>query len=608
MIFFPIDNQLNSYNMPKHFLPKEESHLVSHCLKGVICENDDLSLLENEKVVYYNKYSDSKVSLISGGGSGHEPLWSSMVGKGMLTAAAQGDVFASPNDKNIQAAEKATHSNAGVIFIITNYTGDNLYFGMAAQDLISRYGEDKVRLLRVTDDVAVGKSTGGLVGRRTLAGHALVMKVLGAASELNYNINDVFQLGVDINKNIASINAGLDHVHIPGHGADEDYGQLGPSQIEIGLGIHNEPGVVKINHVPTNEELINQLLHYIFNTEDPERGWFEYDKDDEIVLLFNNLGGLPIIEEKALLYQTVKQLDSTYGIIPARAYSGAFVTSLNAPIFTITLFNVTKSVSTKFSSKQIFDLLDDTTTATGWTKSHIPQHDSFKNRIISNFEGYAEDKKTDFSHDINIDSNLLVKVIQTAADNVIKKEPEITDWDTKMGDGDCGKTLETGSLAILRELKQNSLSDGSVITALHLVLKVIKEDMGGTLGAILFIFMKSFINKLEILIADENSKSENVFGIALLHGITTLCEFTKARIGHRTVMDVLIPFCESFAKSNDINTAVEVARKAAEGTRKLKPKLGRATYVGGIDNQTDFPPDPGAYGVYEIIDALKLLA
>lgn len=599
--------------MSKHFLPKEETLLVNHCLKGVICENEDLSLLEHEKVIFNNKYDSKKVSLISGGGSGHEPGWTGFVGKGMLTAAAQGDVFASPNDKNIQSAEKVTHSDAGVIFIITNYTGDNLYFGMAAQDLISRYGESKVRLLRVTDDVAVGKSTGGLVGRRTLAGCTLVMKILGAASEQSYSINDIFDLGTDINKNLASINAGLDHVHIPGHGSEEDYGKLDPNQIEIGLGIHNEPGVLKIDNIPSNEELVPKLLNYIFDKSDPERGFFEYDAGDEIVLLFNNLGGLPIIEEKALLFLTVQTLANKYNIKPARIYSGSFITSLNAPIFTITLFNVTKSASKKFSSSKIFELLDDETLATNWSKSHLSTPVSNKveleTRIIKNFQGYEESKDIEFTNDIFIDSKTLVEIITTAAQNVIAKEPEITEWDTKMGDGDCGKTLETGCNAILRELKNNNLQTGSVITALHIVLKVIKEDMGGTLGAILFIFMKSFINRLEVLLADNSRKPDTneIFGEALLHGIKTLSEFTKARIGHRTVMDVLIPFCNTFAQTKDIGAAVEVAHQAAEGTRKLKPKLGRATYVGGIDDQVDFPPDPGAYGVYEIIEALKLL-
>lgn len=600
--------------MPKHFLPKYESDLVSHCLKGIVYENENISLLEHEKVVFNNKFDSNKVSLISGGGSGHEPGWAGFVGSGMLTAAAQGDVFASPNDKNIQAAESITHSDAGVIFIITNYTGDNLYFGMAAQDLIARYGESKVRLLRVTDDVAVGKSTGGLVGRRTLAGCTLVMKILGAASEKNYDINQIFNLGIDINKNIASINAGLDHVHIPGHRSDEDYGQLKPNQIEIGLGIHNEPGVMKINNIPSNEELIAKLLHYIFNENDPERGWFKYDKGDEIVLLFNNLGGLPNLEEKALLFTTVETLDKIYNIVPARIYSGHFITSLNAPIFTITLFNVTKSASTNFTSDQLFELLDDSTSVLCWPKNQASSSNTkktYQDRIITNFKGYEEEKGIEYDNDIFINPTILVNIIRTAAENVIKREPEITDWDTKMGDGDCGKTLEAGCKAILKELDDdnNNFSNGSVISALHIILKVIKEDMGGTLSAILFIFMKSFINKLEILLADNSNNNDNNdnFSIALLHGIKTLSEFTKARIGHRTVMDVLIPFCNSFADSKDIITAVNVARDSAEGTRKLKPKLGRATYVGGLEDTVDFPPDPGAYGVYEIIDALRLL-
>ncbi|ABN65931.2 dihydroxyacetone kinase isoenzyme I [Scheffersomyces stipitis CBS 6054] len=595
--------------MSKHFLPNNVAQLVPNCLKGLLLENDNLSLLEKEKVIFNNQYDPRKVSLISGGGSGHEPGWSGFVGAGMLTAAAQGDVFASPNDKNIVCAEKATHSEAGTIFIITNYTGDNLYFGMASQELISRYGEDKIKLLRVTDDVAVGRTKGALVGRRTLAGCALVTKIMGAASERGYNIDDVYEVGTNVNAQIASINAGLDHVHIPGHSSEEDYGKLDANQIEIGLGIHNEPGVRKVDQIPSNEELIPKLLSYIFDTEDPERGFFNYEQGDEVVLLFNNLGGISVIEEKSLLFTVADVLESKYGILPSRVYSGPFITSLNAPIFTITLFNVTKAATAKFDRDLLFKLLDDPTIANGWSHSHYstPGRSTYKNRVVTSFEGYPESAETTTSkNDVKVEQSLLNQIVETAAKNVIEREPDITFWDTKMGDGDCGKTLETGANAVLDALKRGDFEGGSALNAFKVILKIIRDDMGGTLGAILFIFMKAFVNKFEQLVESGIVVDSSTYAEALNHGVSTLCQFTKARQGHRTVMDVLIPFVAAFYASKDISTAVQVAEESAENTRKLAPKLGRATYV-GIDEQTVFPPDPGAFGVYEIIRALKLI-
>lgn len=145
-----------NFNMShKHFLPSDTRKLVPNCLRAITYEYEFLSLSEKEKVIYNNEFDSSKVALISGGGSGHEPGFYGLVGSGMLSAAAQGDIFASPNHKNVKAAEKVCHELgnsdkwAGCIFIITNYTGDNLYFGMAAQDLIARYGNEKFAFLEL---------------------------------------------------------------------------------------------------------------------------------------------------------------------------------------------------------------------------------------------------------------------------------------------------------------------------------------------------------------------------------------------------------------------------------------------------------------------------
>lgn len=600
----------------KHFLPTDTGKLVPNCLRAITFEYEFLSLLDNEKVIYSNEFNCSRVALISGGGSGHEPGFYGLVGSGMLSAVAQGDIFASPNYKNVKAAEKVCHELgdseewAGCIFIITNYTGDNLYFGMAAQDLIARYGRDKIRVLRVTDDVAIKKDSNSLVGRRTLAGIAIVSKLTGAASKDGHNIDEIFEFGQKVIDSTASINAGLDHVHISGHSKDEEFGKLGESQLEIGLGIHNEPGAQKLEYIPRNEELISTLLDMILNTEGEGRGFFNYSKGDKLVLLINNLGGVPIIEEKNILYTTLETLKEKYDIVPVRVYTGTFVTSFNAQIFTISLFNATTAATKTFTSDRIFDLLDEKTNATCWPNTIFTGNEPIKNdRIITDFVGYDDDAPSivkERSEDLQVDPTQLENIVRNAAERIIKKEPELTDWDTKMGDGDCGHGLRTGAELVLHKLNEDKIaSSGSILKVLHVVLNVIKNDMGGTLGAIIFIFMKSVIMKVEELLRENSSQTINqVFAVALPVGLETLYSYTKARQGHRTVMDVLIPFVNSFSKTQDIRKAVQVAYNAAEGTRKLKPKLGRATYVGGLDDKAVFPPDPGAYGIYEIISAL----
>lgn len=617
----------------KHFLPSDTNKLVPNCLKAITYEYPFLSILERERVVFNNKYDRTKVSLISGGGSGHEPGFYGLVGPGMLSAVAHGEVFASPNYRNVKAAEKITHEliqpdddgNAGqankewggCIFILTNYTGDNLYFGMAAQDLIAKYGSEKIRILRVTDDVAVPRTSGALVGRRTLAGITIVSKLTGAASAAGYGIDDIFEFGQSVIDSIASINAGLDHVHISGYKSDADFGKLKPNELEIGLGIHNEPGVQKLDHIPHNEELVSTLLRMILDTSDKERGFFKYSPGDKIVLLINNLGGVPVLEEKNILFSALEILKSEYNIKPVRIYTGRYITSFNAQIFTISLFNATTAETKTFDLSKIFEFLDEQTASVCWTNTRFENGiDPIENKkqIIENFVHYDE---TDTSEQIDttekaknffIDPKKLDKIARTAATRVVDKEPELTDWDTKMGDGDCGFGLKLGAELLLKKLDNEQIAQsGSVLKVLHVLLNIIKDDMGGTLGAIIFIFLKAVINNIELLI-NENPQitPADAFSDSLEVGLTTLYDYTKARVGHRTVMDVLIPFVESFSSSKDIKKAVQVAHDAAENTRKLKPKLGRATYVGNVNGSEDLPPDPGAYGIYEAISALTM--
>lgn len=610
----------------KHFLPSDTSKLVPNCLQAITYEYPFLSILEKERVIFNNQYDRSKVSLISGGGSGHEPGFYGLVGPGMLSAVAHGEVFASPNYRNVKAAEKITHELvqtdnenkpwAGCIFILTNYTGDNLYFGMAAQDLIARYGQDKIKILRVTDDVAVPRTSGALVGRRTLAGITIVSKLTGAASSAGYSIDEIFEFGQSVIDSIASVNAGLDHVHISGYKTDADFGKLKPNEIEIGLGIHNEPGVEKLQYIPRNEELVSHLLKLILDTSDKERGFFKHSKTDKIVLLINNLGGVPVLEEKNILFSTLEILKKEYGIAPVRVYTGRFITSFNAQIFTISLFNATTATTQNFTLDKIFEFLDAKTEAVCWTNTNFNHGDSSidnTSQIIKNFTHYDETESQQINEatakNFFIDPKILDKIARTAAQRVIDKEPELTEWDTKMGDGDCGFGLKLGAELVLKKLDDDKIaSSGSILKVLHVLLDIIKDDMGGTLGAIIFIFLKAVINNVELLIEKNNNITPpDAFSESFIVGLETLSDYTKARVGHRTVMDVLIPFVESFAQDKDIVRSVKVAQEAAINTSKLRPKLGRATYVGNIDDKTDLPPDPGAYGIYEALSALAIV-
>lgn len=158
----------------KHYFPSTAVNtLVPRALQALVASNPALSFLETERVVFNSLHKPSQVSVISGGGSGHEPAWSGYVGEGLLTATANGDIFASPSMKQVLTAIAAVPSDKGTILLITNYTGDKLHFGLAAERALAAGFCKKTIVMPATDDVSIGRSNSSLVGRRGLAGNVL---------------------------------------------------------------------------------------------------------------------------------------------------------------------------------------------------------------------------------------------------------------------------------------------------------------------------------------------------------------------------------------------------------------------------------------------------
>jgi dihydroxyacetone kinase len=169
----------------KHLFPSADGLVVKY-LKGLVSWNPSLSLIPADKVVFNTRHSRSNVAIISGGGAGHEPAWCGYVGKNMLSAAASGDIFASPSARQVESAIKSAPSDAGTILVITNYTGDCLHFGLAsAKANAEGYQRGPVAVINCGDDVSIGKKSNGLVGRRGLAG-----QILGMTGNLSHEIMD----------------------------------------------------------------------------------------------------------------------------------------------------------------------------------------------------------------------------------------------------------------------------------------------------------------------------------------------------------------------------------------------------------------------------------
>ncbi|KAF7187295.1 Dihydroxyacetone kinase 1 [Pseudocercospora fuligena] len=527
----------------KHFFHHTEGVVVQG-LDSLVARNNHLALDVPHKVVYSKTHHPSKVTVISGGGSGHEPAWSGYVGDGLLAAAVNGEVFASPSTKQIMAAIKHVPSDAGVILCITNYTGDNLHFGLAREKAAGM--GYKVGVLRMTDDVALGRKQTENTGRRGLAANMFVLKLCGAAAESGYSFDKCMEIGYAVNANAVTVGSSLDHCHIPGR---EHHRSIPEDAYVLGMGIHNEPGLHEIAPMPKVEDLVSDMLKYCLDPNDKDRAFVEFKPDDVVCLLINNFGGMSNFELEALTSVTRKVLEKEWKITPKRIYAQCFETSLNAPGWSISLLNVSGiERDTKATVNGLLHLLDLDTTAPAWPRNGyryiVPVKETAKIADANASEQKAQKGPS-------VDGTSLDKALRNACDAAIKAEPDITKWDIQMGDGDCGEAVVGMCQNVLKALDSGNESGFALDT----------KTAGQAAGA----------------------------------ALKNLQNYTSAREGGRTVMDTLIPFCQSLEKDGDLGKAVNAAETGAKSTSGMKAKFGRASYVGeNAEAQQDTPPDPGA--------------
>ncbi|KAI5920943.1 dihydroxyacetone kinase [Camillea tinctor] len=587
--------------MSKRHLFQSPDGLVNKCLRGLISYNPSLGLDETNRVVFDTKYDPSKVALISGGGSGHEPAWSGYVGTNLLASSVAGDIFASPSTKQIVAAIDAVPSEKGSILVVTNYTGDCLHFGLANEKAIAR--GHKCRMIICGDDVSVGRK-GSLVGRRGLAGQLSVLKVMGGASGAGGSLDQVYDLGVAFSQQIVSIAATLDHCHVPGRA---EHAQLSENEIEIGTGPHNEPGYKKLSPAPSPQELVRQILTYCLDEKDPERGYVKFADGDEVLLLLSNYGGISYLEQGALVDELLEQLAAAWKISPVRICAGFLETSLNAPAFSVSLVNITAAArNCSYSAEDIKSFID-AKTNTHWESMTGSQAER-RTRQQQFVPSPKEPRKVvDDAKDLKIEPALLEKMLRTACNAIVEAEPDLTKWDTVMGDGDCGETLKTGATSLLVSLDKKLAANGSVVAVLQDLEEIVEGKMGGTLGGILGIFFVSLRTALEENVSLAKSQGiPQLWAKAVKTALDNLGRYTPAKVGDRTVMDTLIPFADSMAQTGNFADGVAAAVKGAELTKTLKPRLGRATYVAaGEDASKGLPPDPGAWGAMVAIKGLQ---
>jgi dihydroxyacetone kinase-like protein len=296
--------------------------VLADALKGVAAAHPDLTVDFANRVVSRGSAKQGKVALISGGGSGHEPLHSGFVGLGMLDAACAGEIFTSPTPDQMLAAATTVSAGAGVLYIVKNYTGDVLNFEMAAE--LAEAEGVPVKTVLVADDVAVEDST-WTAGRRGVGTTVLVEKIAGAAAEEGRDLDAVHAIATRVSENGRSMGVALTSATLPAVGKPSF--DLPEDEIEMGVGIHGEPGRKRAPLRPA-AELAEELVTSILSDHDFTGA--------PVIALLSGLGGTPLIELYAM-YGDIAALLEQRGITVARALVGDYITSLDMAGCSLTL-------------------------------------------------------------------------------------------------------------------------------------------------------------------------------------------------------------------------------------------------------------------------------
>jgi len=306
-------------------LINDPQDMVAEALLGIEAAHPTLRVDHQHRIISrVDAPRPGKVGLVSGGGSGHEPLHAAFVGTGMLDAACAGEVFTSPVPDQIVAATRLVDGGAGVLHIVKNYTGDVMNFEMAAE-LVAAEGETRILTVVTEDDVAVQDST-WTAGRRGVGVTVLLEKIAGAAAEQGRPLEQVADLAHRVAGNGRSMGLALTSCTVPAAGKPTF--ELGEDEMELGVGIHGEPGRERVPLAPARE--IAAML------VEPVLADLPFSRGDRVIAFVNGLGGTPLLE-LYLMYNEVNRILAAHGVQVARSLVGSYITSLDMAGTSVTL-------------------------------------------------------------------------------------------------------------------------------------------------------------------------------------------------------------------------------------------------------------------------------
>ena len=565
----------------KKFINRPED-VVEEMLEGLALLNPGASRLAGHKVIVradVEQLREQQVAIISGGGSGHEPAHAGYVGAGMLSAAVAGEVFTSPSSDAVFAAIKTTAGKPGALLVVKNYTGDRLNFGLAAE--MARAEGITVEMLLVDDDVAL-KGAEHRTGARGLAGTIFIHKLVGAAAAEGKALAEIAALGKAAVQTLATIGVSFSAGTSPSVGKPSF--ELADDEMELGLGIHGEPGAQRTKLQPA-DELTETLLAQIL-----QQG--NFGPDDRVAVMINNLGATTPMELAIIARHAVPFLQSK-GLAVERIYAGGFLTSLDMAGISISVLGV---------DYDRLRWLDASTDAPAWPNLLVKRPGQSELPVTLNPQTRKPPQVISPQATVSASGLKISRAIEAACQALIAATDELTEMDRITGDGDLGVSMERAARVVLGNLTTYPLND--VPATLRALAYTVRQALGGSSGPLYGVLLLRCSTVLE------NSTAIGIsqWAEALAQGSKAISELGGAKPGDRTMLDALDPFAQilKLAASNlppreALLAAVEMAEGGAEATANMKPRLGRSSYLG---DRVLGHPDPGAKAVAILLRAV----
>lgn len=565
------------------YLFNQPSAFAAELIEGFVAANADKVRQVTGGVVRSTRSQPNTVAVIVGGGSGHYPAFAGLVGQGLAHGAAMGNLFASPSAQQIYNVARAAHNGAGVLLMFGNYAGDVLHFGQACERL--RAEGIACEVLAVTDDISsAGKDE--LEKRRGVAGDLCVFKAACAAAEAGHDLSQVLQLAQHANSRTRTFGVAFSGCSLPG--ASHPLFEVEKGRMALGLGIHGEPGI-KETDMPSADELAEIFVERLLNELPAD---IPQAEGQRVAVILNGLGSVKY-EELFVVYRRVAQLLEAANLQVVEPDVGEFVTSFNMAGASLTLMWLDDQLETLWRAP---------TNTPAYRKGSVlvAQPLSAAERVESTEEALpaatAESQES---------AKRVLQLLESVSEMLQRNAERLGDIDAVAGDGDHGIGMERGVLGAVEKAREVAARGAGAGSLLCRAADAWADKAGGTSGALWGVALTA----LGTALGDRQTPDAQRVATGVREAKEGIMHFGKARVGDKTMVDVLVPFSDSLNEAVAAGAsltdawlkAAQVADKAAQDTAQLVPKMGRARPLAEKSVGT---PDAGAISLALIVNTV----